>query len=55
MVLSTDDACFGGQGRISHETVYHAQTVPGKGVGFNIYSPCRTGMVLVKINKSKEQ
>ena len=55
VVLSTDDACFGGQGRISHETVYHAQTVPGKGVGFNIYSPCRTGMVLVKINKSKEQ
>ena len=45
--LSTDDFCFGGQGRIYHQT-YMAQTQPDGRTGFYIYLPSRTAVVLKK-------
>ncbi|MGI6238695.1 MAG: alpha amylase C-terminal domain-containing protein [Christensenellales bacterium] len=47
-VFSTDDAQFGGQGRIDESYQYFTQNAPGKGVGFAVYSPCRTMMVFKK-------
>ena len=42
VVMSTDDLCFGGQGRISHQT-YTAQEA------VQLYLPSRTAMVLKRI------
>lgn len=49
VVFDSDMEAFGGQGRISHETVYHAENHPGRGVGFEIYTPCRTAMAVKKM------
>lgn len=51
VVFSSDDGAFGGQDRISKQTLYHAVDVAGRGLGFWIYSPCRTAMVLKKVSK----
>ncbi len=51
VVFSSDDGQFGGQERISKQTVYHAVNVEGRGLGFWVYSPCRTAMVLKKVSK----
>ena len=48
VLLSSDDFCFGGQGRIYHQT-YMAQTQPDGRTGFYIYLPSRTAVVLKKI------
>ena len=48
-VFSTDDYCFGGQGRIAHES-YKARTLDDGKVGFEIYLPVRCAVVL-KIEK----
>ena len=48
-VFSTDDFCFGGQGRIAHEA-YKARTLDSGKVGFEIYLPARCAVVL-KIEK----
>ena len=48
-VFSTDDYCFGGQGRIAHES-YKARTLDDGKVGFEIYLPARCAVVL-KIGK----
>ena len=48
VVFDSDEAVFGGQARISHETVYHAAFHNDKGIGFYIYTPCRTVMALRK-------
>ena len=48
-VFSTDDYCFGGQGRIAHES-YKARTLDDGKVGFEIYLPARCAVVL-KIEK----
>ena len=45
--LSTDDFCFGGQGRIYHQS-YMAETQPDGRTGFKIYLPSRTAVVLKK-------
>ena len=45
VVMSTDDFCFGGHGRIYHQT-YTAQS---KQKGFQIYLPSRTAVVLKKV------
>ena len=46
VMLSTDDFCFGGQGRIYHQTY---QTVEQNGnPGLLLYLPCRTALVLEK-------
>ena len=47
VLLSSDDFCFGGQGRIYHQS-YMAQTQPDGRTGFCIYLPSRTAVVLKK-------
>ncbi|MDO4546841.1 MAG: alpha-amylase family glycosyl hydrolase [Clostridia bacterium] len=49
VVFDTDEERFGGQGRISHDMVYRTAYRDGKGVGFNVYTPCRTAMVLKRM------
>ncbi len=51
VVFDTDAAEFGGQDRISHTTVYEANPLPNLpgATGIKLYSPCRTAMVLKKI------
>ena len=48
-MLSTDDYCFGGQGRIAHES-YKAKKTDGGKIGFNIYLPARSALVM-KVEK----
>jgi len=50
VILSTDEPRFGGQGLIDHNYVFHTAYVEGRGLGFDVYSPCRTAMVLEKID-----
>ena len=47
VVLSSDDYDFGGQGRVHHLT-YTAQKQPDGRIGFQIYLPNRTAVVLKK-------
>ena len=49
VILSTDDVRFGGPGLIDHSYEYHTAYVEGRGLGFDVYSPCRTAMVLEKM------
>ena len=46
VILSTDESRFGGQHLIDHNVVYQTEYIEGKGLGFDVYSPCRTAMVL---------
>ena len=48
VVMSTDDHCFGGYGRIAHQT-YATQTLPDGRPGIQVYLPCRTALVLKKV------
>jgi len=47
-VFSSDDLAFGGQNRISMETVYHAEDTEF-GFGLRVYLPCRTAVALARI------
>jgi len=47
VVLSTDDYCYGGQGRVYHQT-YRAHKHADGRIGFQIYLPNRTAIVLKK-------
>ena len=47
VVMSTDDYCFGGQGRVYHQS-YCATKQPDGRIGFRVYLPSRTAMVLKK-------
>ena len=49
MVFSTDEEEFGGQSRIPHATMYHTEFVKDKGLGFYVYTPCRTAMVFKRV------
>ena len=49
VILSTDEDRFGGLGLIDHDFEYHTAYVEGRGLGFDVYSPCRTAMVLERI------
>ena len=49
VILSTDEFRFGGPGLIAHDYVYHTSYAEGRGLGFDVYSPCRTAMVLERI------
>ena len=51
VILSTDEARFGGQGIIDHNYIYTTEYTEGRGLGFNVYSPCRTAMVLERIQE----
>ncbi len=54
VVFDSDDAQYGGQGRISHDALYLAEPHQGRGVGFYVYAPCRTVMVLKKMGEKEE-
>ena len=47
-IFSTDDADFGGQERISKKYVYHTNSDAKRGLGFEIYLPCRTAIIFKK-------
>jgi 1,4-alpha-glucan branching enzyme len=51
VILDTDEARFGGYGRISHDVIYNTHTLNMNNdfTGITIYSPSRTAMVLKKI------
>ena len=49
-VFSTDDLEFGGMDRISKNYEYFTQDVPNRGLGFNIYIPCRTAIVFKRVD-----
>ncbi len=52
VIFSSDDEQYGGQSRISQDYVYHTGTLEARNhmIGFGIYSPSRTVLVLEKIN-----
>ena len=52
VILSSDDYCFGGQGRIWHQTYKAEKQEDGK-IGFKIYLPSRTAVVFKKLPKRK--
>ena len=54
VVMSTDDGCYGGHERVSHQT-YTAAEQPDGRIGFQIYLPCRSAIVLRKINKRRKE
>ena len=47
VILSSDDYCYGGQGRIHHKTYQATKNADGK-VGIQLYLPSRTAVVLIK-------
>ena len=54
VIMSTDDYCYGGHGRIAHQN-YTSTVQPDGRIGFQIYLPSRTGVVLRKIQKRKKK
>ena len=50
VILSTDDKEFGGQSRIDAKCVYKTVTTPDNWIGFKCYLPCRSAMVLKKMD-----
>ncbi len=48
VIMSTDDYCFGGQGRIYHQS-YTAKMQPDGSCGFYLYLPSRTAVALKRI------
>lgn len=49
VVLDSDSACFGGYERISHDYVYTARAQGKRGIGFEIYIPARSALVLERV------
>ena len=47
VIMSTDDYCYGGEGRIFHQTYTATKNEAGQW-GINVYLPSRTAVVLVK-------
>ncbi len=50
VIFSTDDIDFGGMDRTSKDYVYNTQFTEGRGLGFEIYIPCRTAIVFRKVD-----
>jgi 1,4-alpha-glucan branching enzyme len=48
VILTTDDAAFGGHDRVSKTYVYHAEKNKEGKYGIRIYLPSRCGIVLRK-------
>ena len=48
MILASDNYDFGGQGRIANAQIYQAEKQPNGSIGFRIYLPSRTAIVLKK-------
>ena len=55
VILSTDEGRFGGYDRISTTYVYTAHRNDEGKLGFRIFLPCRTAMVLKKLPKKKQE
>ena len=53
VILSSDDHCYGGFGRVWHQT-YTATKQPDGRIGFQMYLPQRTAIVLKKLPKEKK-
>ena len=53
VILSTDDAAFGGQARVSRDYVYTAEKYTGNPTRIKIYLPQRTGLVLKRLPKKR--
>ena len=53
VILSTDDREFGGYDRISTTYVYTAVQQPDGRLGFRVYLPSRTAMVLKRLPRKK--
>ena len=53
VILSSDEPRYGGQGRISTTQTYQAKKQPDGRIGFQIYLPSRTAVVLKKKRASK--
>ena len=49
-VFSSDDKEFGGQERISKDYIYHSAENDPRGLGFEVYIPCRTAVVFQKVD-----
>ncbi|MBE6942282.1 MAG: 1,4-alpha-glucan-branching enzyme [Ruminococcaceae bacterium] len=47
VVMSTDDYCYGGHGRVAHQTYKSIKHADGR-VGFRIYLPSRTAVMFYK-------
>ena len=54
VIMSTEDYCYGGYGRIAH-TTYTATKQPDGRIGFQVYLPNRSAMVLKCMPKPKEE
>ena len=54
VTMSTDDHCYGGFGRIYHQT-YTATKQPDGRIGFQVYLPSRTAFVLKKLPTAKKE
>ena len=54
VIMSTEDWCYGGHGRVYHE-VYTATKQPDGRIGFQVYLPNRSAMVLKKLPKAKKE
>ena len=52
VLFSTDDDMFGGFGRVAHFGTYEAKRGCGGRIGFSIYLPCRTAIVLEKLREN---
>lgn len=48
VILSSDDAAFGGQDRVSKTYIYHTEKDANGRIGIRIYIPSRCAMVLKK-------
>ena len=51
VVLSSDETCFGGHGRVDKEYVYEAKKMPNGSVGFTCYLPQRCVIVFKEESK----
>ena len=49
-IFDSDEAVFGGHGRVDHNYIYEAQKNDQNGQGFCIYAPNRTAIVLKKVD-----
>ena len=48
-IFSTDEVDFGGQDRVSERYVYYTKEVEKRGLGFEVYIPCRTAIVFQRV------
>ena len=48
VILSSDDICYGGYGRIAHQRYSTVQNADGR-IGILVYLPSRTAMALRKV------